>query len=487
MKKIYIGLIITFMIISGGCSDLLETVPKDKISSATFWKSKNDVKLALAGCYKHLRTSTFLSQLKPYMDTFTDNGYCWQTTYSEFSQVKKGILTAQTAGPVKNIYESMYKGITACNIFLENFDRVKEQLGYGNEADIITAEVRFLRAYFLFELVQRYGGVVVYDDVPSVENSKIKQRTKEECLKYIDDDISYAIQHLPDDIYKGHVVKNSARGLNARIALFQKDWNKVELLTKEIIGSEASGKTEFAASYDPIFIKRLGQNNCKEILFAVEYLAPDAKQNYGVEIEGFYWSGLTPYKSFVKEYLPEDKRRLEWYYEAKDGAYLRPTDNTWFMPRNTTRTGYGCVKYFDKMNPDKYVMNPYDISTDDNVVLIRYSEILLMYAEAKVENGGGNTTDELAIASINRIRARAGIPPIEGVLDRDVVRQERRLELAFEGFRLFDLHRWKIAEEVMNGFQTIGDVCKFEPYHYIWPFPQSEIDVNPQLEQNPGY
>lgn len=72
-------------------------------------------------------------------------------------------------------------------------------------------------------------------------------------------------------------------------------------------------------------------------------------------------------------------------------------------------------------------------------------------------------------------------------MTRQQLRNERRWELAFEGFRLFDLHRWHIAEEVMNGFESVAGTCKFEPHHYLWPFPQSEIDVNPQLVQNPGY
>lgn len=486
MKRIYILLAIIMTIFSS-CSDLLDTAPKDKVSSATFWKSKNDVSLALAGCYKHLRTSTYLSQLKPYLDGMTDNGYCWQSTHSTISEIKLGILNAQSGGVVSDIYEGMYKGVTSCYIFLDNFNRVKDELGYGEEADWIIAEVRFLRAYYLFELVQRFGGVVIYDGVPTVEGSKIKQRSKEESLDYIKADLDFAIQHLPEAVYKGHVVKNTAKGLRARMALFMQDWNTVAVLTKEIIASESAGEVAFAESYDPIFIKRLGQNDCREILFAVEYLSPDAKQDYGIEIEGFYWSGLTPYKSFLLAHEPGDIRVKNWYYEAKDGAYLRPIDNTWFTPTNTTKTGYGCVKFFDKANPDKYSVNPYDILTDDNVILMRYAEILLMYAEAMVEIGGGKTTDAQALSAVNRIRERAGLSPISSSLEREAVRKERRFELAFEGFRLFDLHRWKIAEEVMNGFESIAGVCKFEPNHYIWPFPQSEIDVNPQLEQNEGY
>lgn len=487
-KNCYIYMIVGVMGMFLSCSDLLDTYPKDKVSSETFWKSKNDVNLSLAGCYKHLKSSNYLSQLKPYLDGLTDNGYCWQTGHSSISNIKIGILNPSTGGIVSNIYNGMYKGVTACYIFLDNFNQVKDELGYSEEeANAVLAEAKFLKAYYLFELVQRFGGVVIYDKVPTVADSKIQQKTKEESLAYINADLDFAIENLSDTPYLGHVVKNTARALKARVALFEGKWDVVKQLTAEIIASEERGNVAFASSWDPIFIKRLGQNDCLEILFAVEYQSPDAKQNYGIEIEGFYWSGLTPYESFILAHEANDKRVESWYYKAKDGAYQRPTDNTWFTPTNTTQTGYGCVKFFDKTNPDKYTVNPYDLSTDDNVVLLRYTEVLLMYIEAMVEKGGGVTTDPLAIRSFNRIRERAGLTTIQGTLNRDQLRKERRFELAFEGFRLFDLHRWHIAEEVMNGFQSIAGTCKFESHHYLWPFPQSEIDVNPQLVQNPGY
>lgn len=404
MKKIIFLLSLGIWLFSS-CLDILDTYPKDSVNSATFWKSKNDVDLALAGCYKHLKSSTYLSQLRPYLDGMTDNGYCWQTTHSTLSEIQTGILNAMTGGVVSNIYNGMYKGVTACYIFLENFEAKKDGLNYSeNESNCIIAEVRFLRAYYLFELVQRFGGVVIYDKVPSVLDSKIAQRTKDESLQYIIADLDFAIENLPDEIYSGHVVRNTAKGLRARVALFMNDWETVKDLTSDIINAESSGKVAFAEAYDPIFIKRLGQVDCREILFAVEYLSPDVTQNLGIEIEGFYYSGLTPFESFVSSYEKGDKRVDNWYYKAVNGAYLRPTDNTMFMPTNTTKTGYGCVKFFDRMNPDKYLLNEYDIKTDDDVVLMRFTEIMLMYAEAMVELGNGETNDQIALECINRIR-----------------------------------------------------------------------------------
>ena len=488
MKKIYIGILAFMMTLGSSCSDMLNTVPKDSISSATFWQSKNDVKLALAGCYGKLKASSYLSMLKPYLDNMTDIGYGWQTSHSSFSEIKTGLLNPSTGGVVSNIYNGMYKGVTACYLFLENFEKNKSSLGYTEEeANQIIAEVRFLKGYFLFELVQRFGGVVIYDKVPTVAESIVPQKTQEESLAYIMKDLDFAIENLPDGMFKGHVVKNTAKGLKARVAAFMGDWATVKTLTADIIKSETAGKVGLSETYDPIFIKRLGQESCKEIMFTVEYKAPDAKAFYGIEIEGFYWSGLTPEAAFISKHEVNDLRVKEWYYKAKNGSYLRPTDNTYFTPRNTTQTGYGCVKFFDKTNPAKYVLNPNDIITEDNVVLMRYAEILLMYAEAAAELDGGSTSDPLAMDAINRIRMRAQLPEYDGSVTLDQVRQERMVELAFEGFRWFDIVRWNIADKVLNGFESAAGTCVFEPHFKLWPFPQSEIDVNTELVQNPGY
>lgn len=485
MKKVYIYMMIGMMGMYSSCSDILDTYPKDKVSSETFWQTQNDVDLALAGCYKHLKSSGYLSQSRPFLDEMTDLGYSQHD--ASLSTIKIGILTPTTGGVVSDIYNGMYKGVTSCYVFLDNFERVKDILDYSEvEANRIIAEVRFLRAYYLFELVQRFGGVVIYDKVPTVSESKIKQRSKEESLAYINSDLDFAISHLSNDIYHGHVVKNTAKGLKARIALFEKKWDLVIKETKDIIATESEGLVSFSKDWNSIFFKRLGQEDCKEVLFSVEYLAPDAKQSPGIEVEGFNFGGLAPYKSFIETYDPKDKRLEEWFAKSVDGAYQRP-DGTWFTPNNITPTGYWCMKFFDKTDDASYNLTTTDIVTDDNVVLIRYTEILLMYIEAMIEKGGGVTNDVLAIDSFNRIRERAGLLPVLSNLKRDELRKERTLELAFEGFRLFDLHRWHIAEQVMNGFESIAGICKFEPHHYVWPFPQSEIDVNPQLVQNEGY
>jgi hypothetical protein len=155
-----------------------------------------------------------------------------------------------------------------------------------------------------------------------------------------------------------------------------------------------------------------------------------------------------------------------------------------------------------------------------NIMLVRYAEVLLMYAEAKIEKG---ELDQSVYDAINAVRIRAGLPEIASGKSQDelrkIVRQERKVEFPFEGLRFFDLRRWKIAEDVMPGalygrplrdyessfiptfdengmphYDAYGDELRqfdtrnFNPARdYLWPIPQKELDINSNLKQNPGY
>ena len=139
-------------------------------------------------------------------------------------------------------------------------------------------------------------------------------------------------------------------------------------------------------------------------------------------------------------------------------------------------------------------MGYYDrnVEVDDyDIIHLRYADVLLMYAEAQNEAVG---PDQSVYDAINEVRDRAGMPDVEEGLSKDemreIIRFERRIELAGEGYRWFDIKRWGIANEVLSKVDEPGrgtGVLKMEPHQYIWPFPQSEIDMNPNLDQNPGY
>jgi hypothetical protein len=180
-----------------------------------------------------------------------------------------------------------------------------------------------------------------------------------------------------------------------------------------------------------------------------------------------------------------------------------PTSGTPDAVGNTylaSSTGYGLKKYIN--NED--FANP--ANSGINIILVRYPEVLLTYAEAKTEL---NQIDGSVLSALNLIRQRADVnlPPLSGTYSqaalRDIIRKERTIELAFEGLRLFDIRRWKIAENIMTGpvygmsyvengqlktiqvqaYQRVFDKNR----HYLWPVPQKERELNPNLTQNPGW
>lgn len=190
--------------------------------------------------------------------------------------------------------------------------------------------------------------------------------------------------------------------------------------------------------------------------------------------------------------LPDDK-----LYNSRPGSGTADAVGfSWF----STTTGFNVKKYINKED----LADP--TNSGINIILIRYADVLLMYAEAKIEI---NQVDQSVLDAINQVRQRPDVnmPPITGVLSqaalRDIVRKERMIELAFEGLRYFDIRRWRTAEAVMPGnvfgmtYEDRGILKTIEVpaftrtfdknRDYLWPVPQKERELNPQLTQNPGW
>lgn len=484
-SKYIIGLLFAGMLIGAtSCYDM-DVFPQDQLGPDNFWKSEKDINMGIAGVYSKMKGG-YLDWNRYWLEGITDNAYCQHESQKTFLNMQTGILEATTGGPVSSVFSGSYTGIAACNNFLKNFSAAKENAKLTEtKANEYEAEIRFLRAYCYFNLVSHYGDIPLYKEaIESVEASKVKQSPASEVYDFIYEDLDFAISYLSDDTYgSGHAVKASAQGLKARVALFQGNWDLVESETKQII---TSGKYRLAESYESVFIKREGQKNNPEIIFSINYLNPDYRHN--AEMEFYYWSALSPTSDLIGIYdVEKDNRAKSWF------AYAGIGEKSWTNPlgevvqiEQTTKTGWILLKHFDKNDKSIYANSAYDFKTDNDVVIIRYADIYLMYIEALVEKGGGQTSDANALKYMNEIRGRAGLDNLVTITRNDL-RLERRRELAFEGLRHFDLIRWKEAKDVMNSLETPAGKCTFKDHMYIWPFPQSEMDINPQLDQKNGY
>lgn len=516
-----LSLILAFFI---SCKkDLLKTVPNDRLSSEIFWKTDKDATFAANAVY------TFLENVGSYFswDGMTDTGHANLLTTQQ-SIIEKGQFDA-TSGIIQNEWTNAYAGIRAANTYLARVDQVQTT----NKALIgrLKGEVKVLRAYLYIKLAALYGDVPLVTTEISLEESRKLTRTPvAQIWDFVAKELKDASTALPTvQAEKGRITKGAALALNARAMLYAGRYQESAAAAKQVMDLNVyslypsyqnlftyAAENNQEVILDKQFIKDINKNN----IFAL--MAPYSQRNFGT----FY----VPTKNLVDAYQmsngknitdpgsgfnPQDPYtnrdpRLKYsiftlgdqlpngkIYNSRPGSGTADAvDYSWFA----TQTGFNVKKYINKedlLQPDNGGVN---------LILLRYAEVLLMYAEAKIE---ANQIDQSVLEAINKVRQRKDVnmPAISGIFSqaelRNIVRHERIVELAFEGLRYFDLRRWRIAENVMPGkvygmtysdkgtLKTI-EVPAYERIFnksrdYLWPIPQKERELNPQLTQNPGW
>jgi hypothetical protein len=480
-----------------GCKDYMNKNPLDQISSQTFWTSQNDVVMALAGVYSRLQVAPFQHDDNK-ADVMAGESSANQS--QSWVPLAQGQIVSTSGSLVSEIWTNCYLGISSANFFLANVDRAPIPAG-----DLLRykGEAQFLRAMFYFKLADVYGGVPLYTAPVTIDQAKVKQSDKAAVIAQVITDLDFAIANLPDVAYTdGHAVKGSAQALKARVLLYQGQWADAAALCNTIM---TGGKFSLATDYRKLFLAT-GQSNNPEIMFSSEFLNPDAYSDLDIR---WNWHGVVnPRVELVNDYectdglpittsplynpanwlLNRDPRLVLTIKKFEESAVTTAGKIVTFAYNGQSSSGYNPVKY------GNWDCLPIDYSTksEQDWILIRYADVLLMYAEAKNEATG---PDASVYAAINQIRARVGInmPPIASGLSQDQLRQkirhERRIELALEGLRWSDVKRWKTAETYIPTLIDAGGVHRAfdKTKHYLMPIPQSEMDINPNLVQNPGY
>jgi len=495
------------ILLFSSCSkNFLNKVPLDQPSSQTFWKSESDIQLAVTGCYSTLKGITPsspggfggfpLNFERGYLDGLSDVGYVYWGLFG-ISDMSLGNISSNT-NLCALVYSNSYSGIAACNYFMDNVDKT-----VGVDPAKIAeykGEVRFLRALFYFELSNTFGGVPLYKQTPAnPDAAKIAKSSLQDVLTFVTEDLDSAIAVLPDSAYtNGHAVKGSAMGMKTRVLLYEQNWSAAASLAQQIM---SSGRFSLYNDYPNMFLDA-GQTNNPEIMFSTEYLTPDATYVYGYNIE--YSAQVFLRQTFMDAFECTDGKPItqsplynpanpflnrdpRFYYTIRlpgedwPGFYTYATFNP---------SGVENRKLIDTAIQGNYTQAYLD---DWDYVLLRYADILLMYAEAQNEATG---PDASVYAAINQVRARPGVnmPPVDQSiyntqdLVRNYIRHEREVEFPMEGTRYFDLKRWHIADTLLPTIVDASGVhLVFEQRQYLWPFPQTELDVNKNLVQNPGY
>ena len=495
IKRIFIVGIFTLFLVS--CSGYLDKNPLDQISSPTFWTNDNEVQMALAGVYSRLYNPPFQHD-----DAKSDvmAGESSANQQQAWVPIAQGSITSTAGSLISEIFANSYLGIGSCNFFLDNVDKAPIPDASKN---VYKGEAQFLRALFYAKLADTYGGVPLYTKTVTIDEAKVKQSTKDEVITQVLADLDAAIANLPDKAYTdGHAVKGSALALKARVLLYQGQWAQAASLAKQVMDG---GKFSIFNNYRTLFLAT-GQNNNPEIIFSTRYLNPDAYSDLDIR---WNWHGVVnPRRELVDDYectdglpittsplydpatlmLNRDPRLNLTIKPFADKAINSAGKEVAFAYNGPSTTGFNPVKYgnWDALPID------YATKSEQDWILIRYADVLLMYAEATNEATG---PDQSVYDAINTIRARPGInmPALPAGLGqaemRDRIRHERRVELAMEGLRWSDIKRWKTAETYINSLVDEGGTHRkfVAPTNYLMPFPQSEIDINKNLVQNPGY
>lgn len=482
----------------------LELNPLDQISTATFWKSKGDFDKALTANYASMQADPWAVEL-PVWGCFTDDGFA-QHNSGGAREIVSGSISPSTGGYVSSVYGESYKAIARVNLFLQQLEGYKNPDVTDADRKQYEAEVRFLRGFYYFQLYHLYGDVPLVLQPLTLETQRQPKVPATDILAQIGKDLDFAIATLKDVPYfqnAGHATVSSAQALKMRVLLYgaytetgvanADVMKQVSALAKAVIP-----KYQLSAKFEDIF-RDAGQKNNPEIIFATNFLAPNNTRPWDM----YYgdWLVVSPLQNFVDAFECTDGQPYGISpltdknnpFKNRDSRLAKTVfaDHPDFgngkvhIPSNSRPTGFGVMKFLVPENI------PYGYSTlsQQNAVVLRLGDVLLMYAEAENEVSGP-TAD--ALKAINDVRARSGQPALPAGLTKDQfrerIRQERRIELAFEGLRYYDLKRWRIAGKVLNNVKDSFVPYKFEDKFYQWPIPQPEIDKSGGvLLQNKNY
>ena len=526
MKKIIVLISIAFFLSS--CQEnLLETVPDDRISTEIFWQSDNDAILAANALYPTLDGNNLFSY-----DGITDVFHT-NRLFESNSILEAGNADASFSRFLSE-WDAAYTAIRRANDFFENIDQLETE--NTQLVNRLKGEVRTIRAFHYIKLVMLFGDVPLIISSINVEDGKTLTRDPASSVwDYVSSELSTAAGELPDsytgnDI--GRVSKGAALGLKARAMLYAERYSEAASAAKQVIDL---GVYSLYNSYEDLF--QYGGENCNEVILDRQFANDVLSNNYYNTlgpwslVPGSSGSVYVPTKKLVDMYemknglpITDAESGFDPYnpYENRDprlkqsifvtGMELPNGDIFNSLPNDPAATDpVGGTLYTTATgwNVKKYISNS-DMSTPANsginLILLRYAEILLIYSEAKIEL---NELDNLVYDAINQVRGRESVemPEIAQNLSqselREIVRKERAIELAFEGTRLFDIRRWQIAHEVMpknvygmtyddNGTLETIEISGYNRVFdsnrdYLWPIPQREKELNPNLVQNPNW
>jgi len=562
MKTNIIYILAVSALLASSCNKL-DLTPPDQASTSSFYKNQTELEMAVDDLYR----IDFWSNDD---ETFTDNHWYRGELGNA---VTFGTMNSQDAN-VQSYYQTCYNAIARVNSFLQN----KDKAAANTSAAVITqyeAEMRLIRAYQYARLIAHFGDIPLVTKTQTIAEASVNVRnSKDSILQFIFAELDFAASNLPSS-YPSSAVKRLTRGaalaIKARTALYFSKWDIARDAARGVIDLANMGIYKLYPSYAALF-QKAGENN-QELIISIPR---DQTQNV-------YGSGTA-----VQDFLPRNRggfgariptREMVDAFECNDGLTI--SESPLYDPHNPFRNrdprltasivefgtfwlGVGYQPHPDSLTVSSLVTNgpiknndcrtnaPFasytgflwkkgieqswvdKLAEDNDRIICRYAEMLLTYAEARIEL---NDIDASVLDAINQVRARAyGVAlsqvtlypavTVTGQAElRRVLRRERRVEFPLEGLRYMDLIRWRLAEKALTrpviglpdpanqnrgkwpfpgitpidsdgiaDYSGFGSDVKIvaqrnfdKKRQYLWPIPDIERRVNPKLSQNDGY
>lgn len=509
-KNIFSATLVFTLVATGiySCTDeFLDDTDNYIIDSETYFNSEEDYNLALVGAYDLLQSTYINVMLGEIASDNTDAGGESASDVVGFQQIDE-MIHNQVNSNLKDVWDWMFAGISRTNYILE----FQEKTDFPDREKLI-AEVRFLRAYYHFELVKWFGGIPIknYDEaltgagarfIPGDELSTPRYSV-EQVYNLIENDLIYAantLDYVAPQI--GRVTKGAAQALLGKAYLYQDKFTQASEALDLVINN---GPYTLVQDYADIF-ETTGENGVESV-FEVQYTDVEgagfgclqcSEGNVAVGFNGIrnfngptFDSGFSfnvPTQEAVDAFEGGDLRKDTSILDINAFVLANPT---WFNPiaeetqEVSYAIGYKHTGYYNK----KYIARKGDLNTGDqnltnpnNYRSIRFADVLLMAAEA---NNRGGIDDAKALIYLNRVRTRAfgnafNNLSVSGSALTDAILHERRVEFIGEGHRFFDLVRTNRADLEIDGFEATK--------HNVFPIPFQEVQFsNGNWNQNPNY
>ncbi len=499
IKKQFLVLFFALLLLNSCKTDDLELSNGNAISTATFPATKAELESAMNGTYSPLQSQGLYGRYLTYMYDYMagDEAYVGPTRGTPDLRAFLEYTFSATNNDIYLYWKNAYNGISRCNFILDKTDKINALSNAEVsqvDKDNFIGQAKFLRAFYYFLLVERFGDIPFYTTT-EVDASGLPKSPKEEIYQLIISDLTDASSKLKlkSVAEAGRATKGAADALLGKVYLYRKDYANAKTAFDKII---TSGEYTLTANYFDNF-ENEHENNSEsvfEVQFAYSGGGAWAYVDWGGQDNGdsetsfrsIEYGGLggfhnnDPSHSLINEYEAGDSRKDDNFYFTGD---------TWSGGTVGAINPVGAPAYWRKYQKAYNQGTDGGGLSDINHRVIRYADVLLMAAEVENELGNINA----AVSLLNQIRDRVNMPNY-GTAAMDAtfpvttkaevftaIVHERRVELAGEQSRFPDLLRWGMANTI-TGF-VVGK-------HELFPIPQKEFDTNTNLsvaDQNPGY